>query len=265
MQRTPSLLLLLLLAAAGALAAAALARSPSDRALFLALNALTPALPAALPSMLTILGHGLVAVMLLAPLLQQAPQLLLAALYAAPLGGIFSALGKRLAATPRPAAVLEPDSFHVQGQLLAGHNSFPSGHSITIFLVASVLILGLAPLRTRPLRAAAVLGLALVAASSRVLVGAHWPSDVLGGAALGMSAGVAGTWLAGRWPLWRRMHARRALALLVLGCALALALVDTGYPLARPAQYVLAALGALAALRTLLQPPAGSGSAAASS
>jgi peptidoglycan/LPS O-acetylase OafA/YrhL len=83
------------------------------------------------------------------------------------------------------------------------------------------------------------------------MVGAHWPSDALGGAAFGILAGLAGDALARRWPYWRRPRTGVVLALVVLACAVALAMADTGYPLAVPLQWALAALGAGAALYTL--------------
>jgi membrane-associated phospholipid phosphatase len=254
MQRALVPRLLLGFAALCALAAAATAATGLDPAVFVAVNAGAARwLPQALPSALTILGHGLVAVMLLAPCLGRAPQVLTAALYAAPLAGLLSRCGKALVAAPRPAAVLDPSSFHVQGQLLSGHNSFPSGHSITIFLIASVLMLGLEPVRLRAGLALALLGLASSVAASRIMVGAHWPSDALGGAALGVLAGAVGTWAAGRWPLWRMRQAPIAFAVIVLGCAAALAVVDTGYPLAQPLQWAAAAFGASAAVLALVR------------
>jgi membrane-associated phospholipid phosphatase len=252
MQRVPTLRLLLALAALFLLAAAAMAGSGLDRPAFLLLNdAAAHGLPLALASSLTLLGHGLAAVMLLALLLQRAPQVLAAGLCAAPLGGLLSAAGKRLAASPRPAAVLDPAAFHIQGQVLAGNNAFPSGHSLTIFLVATVALLGYAPLRARWLAPLAVLALATLVAASRIMVGAHWPSDVLGGAALGILAGAAGDALARRWPHWEGPRARVVFALIVLACAGFLVATNTGYPLARPLQWVLAALGAGAALAEL--------------
>ena len=150
MQRPATLRLLLVLAALFLLAAAALAFTGLNRPAFLLLNdAAARWLPPALPSCLTLLGHGLAAVMLLALLLPRAPGVLAAGLFAAPLGGLLSAAGKRLAGSARPAAVLDPGSFHIQGQVLSGHNAFPSGHAITIFLAATVVVLGYAPLRTR--------------------------------------------------------------------------------------------------------------------
>jgi membrane-associated phospholipid phosphatase len=250
-----------------ALAAGLLYLAGWDRPGFLALDhAAARYLPAALPSSLTLLGNGLAATALLAPCLRRAPSVLVAALYAAPVGAVFSRVGKWLAERPRPAAVLDAAQIDVQGPWLSGHNSFPSGHSLTIFLAATVLVLGAESVRARPLAVLGVLGLAVLVAASRVMVGAHWPSDTLGGAALGTLAGLAGTWAAARWPwfpLTRWRHAPALRALVVLACAVALGAEDTGYPLAQAAQWCLAALGAACALDALLAaargaaPPAG--------
>lgn len=260
MRRATLFKLLLSLAGALALAAALLAASGLDGRVFLAVNgAAARQLPRALPSCLTLLGNGLAAVALLSPWLRRAPGVLVAGLYAAPLAALFSRGGKWLLARPRPAAVIDPTLFDIQGPLLRGHNSFPSGHAITIFLVVAALLLGAGAPRARPLAVLGVLCLAGLVATSRIMVGAHWPSDALAGAALGLLAGCAGARAAELWPLgalttWRWAHVLRALVVLV--CALLLALEDTGYPLARPLQMALAALGAGCALLALTRPAA---------
>ncbi|MCW2315267.1 undecaprenyl-diphosphatase [Rhodoblastus acidophilus] len=60
--------------------------------------------------------------------------------------------------------------------------SFPSGHTITAFATAAALTPFL-PRRLRPLPWLAALAIAV----SRPIVGAHYPSDVLGGALIGMA------------------------------------------------------------------------------
>jgi undecaprenyl-diphosphatase len=79
---------------------------------------------------------------------------------------------------PRPAGV------HIRDHV--GGAGFPSGHTATAFAVAVVFAAWL-PTRWRavPLVLAAVVGLA------RMYVGAHYPLDVLGGAAWGGAVGLA--------------------------------------------------------------------------
>jgi undecaprenyl-diphosphatase len=74
--------------------------------------------------------------------------------------------------------------------------SFPSGHAITVFAVASAIALFAR-------RTGLVLLLPAVAvAISRVAIGAHYPSDVLAGAALGFVSAL----------VMRRVFAERRIA-----------------------------------------------------
>ena len=68
---------------------------------------------------------------------------------------------------------------------LPATSSFPSGHATVGFACATVLALSVPRLRW-PLFA-----LAAVIAFSRIYVGVHYPLDVLAGAALGVSIGLA--------------------------------------------------------------------------
>jgi undecaprenyl-diphosphatase len=78
--------------------------------------------------------------------------------------------------------------------------SFPSGHASGSFCVATYLVVLLFA-RARQKRAsaaAASAGLYALAAGisfSRVYLGAHWPTDVLAGAAFGAACGGIGAWL----------------------------------------------------------------------
>lgn len=107
------------------------------------------------------------------------------ALWAAYLGAVgLYELVKMLVARPRPPAV--DDLVHATGA------AFPSGH--TTQALAAWGILALLLLRTRPrwtrwLLTSATL-LVLLVGASRIYLGAHWLTDVLGGLALG------GAWLA---------------------------------------------------------------------
>ena len=108
---------------------------------------------------------------------------------------------KDLVRRPRP----EPALVHVLRPL--GSYSFPSGHVMFfIGFFGFLFFLALAILRPgwlRRLMLAFLGGLVLLIGPSRVYVGEHWPSDVLGAYLLG---GIA-LWLAIRLYRWRRPRA----------------------------------------------------------
>jgi membrane-associated phospholipid phosphatase len=113
--------------------------------------------------------------------------------------------GKRLFGVPRPAAVIDPEQFHIAGPILRGETSFPSGHTITIFtaatVIVSILLYEKATKRPRLWAGLAISAAALVGIS-RIAVGAHWPLDVLTGAVLGIIAGFSGVYLTYRYKAW---------------------------------------------------------------
>jgi undecaprenyl-diphosphatase len=111
------------------------------------------------------------------------PRRVAALLLALLLGGLLVHVIKRSLQLERPLVFFGLDHavFQVIGpQLHKG--SMPSGHSATAFAVAGLLVLG----QASPWRHLWWL-LAGLQAISRVVVGAHWPSDVLVGAGIGMA------------------------------------------------------------------------------
>ena len=179
------------------------ARWPEQQAVFLAWNASFALLPSALWWAFTLLGDSTVLLALLALFVLGRPRVWAAALASVPAGAVLSASVKHWAGVPRPAAVLDQTWFNLIGPALH-HNSFPSGHTISAFAAAAAV---LATCAARPQRGrdwiliACGLLAATAIALSRVAVGAHWPLDLVAGAAIGWLAGLSGAALA-RYPGW---------------------------------------------------------------
>lgn len=102
------------------------------------------------------------------------------------LSGIVDQILKHLIGRARPRLLRVDGPFHFEpfstADVLA---SFPSGHTTSAF--AAAVALGL----MRPAWRAWLIGAALMIGASRVLVGAHYPSDVVGGAMLGSAVSLA--------------------------------------------------------------------------
>lgn len=100
---------------------------------------------------------------------------------AAGVGGLLTAGIKHLVERPRPALVAHLVEVHPP--------SFPSGHAADSAFVYGTLALiavgGSATPAVRRYLAAAMLLVVVMVGASRVVLGVHWPSDVLAGWALG--------------------------------------------------------------------------------
>lgn len=235
--------LLAVFASSSALGALLIFALHADRSLFLRLNHGLAAVPDPLLGALALLGLGLSALLLLSPALVVAPRLFGAAVYAAPVGLVLTHLPKEMLHVARPLAVLDPAQVHVVGIALRGANALPSGHALTALALATILILGSERVARTRWRTGALLVLVTAVCLARVAVGAHWPSDVLGGGALGVASGWLGLRAADRWPLWRHAAGQAVLAAVILGCAAAMALEPAELPQVEPLRIVLALLG----------------------
>lgn len=221
-----------------------------NREVFVALQGWTALIPDVAWSWVTLCGTGVVAFALLAPTLAWQPRRYAAGLAAAALAGAYSNGVKHLFALPRPASVIESGHLHVIGETLKA-NTFPSGHSVTAFALAALLVLGSrVPWSTA---AWAVPGAALIGLS-RIAVGAHWPADVAAGAAGGWVCGACGVAIVARWRGWNTRRGVQAMAVVSIGVGGSLLVVDLGYPLAAPLQDVAALVAIAAGIATLLRP-----------
>jgi len=140
----------------------------------------------------------------------------------------------------RPLATLERSEVKVIGPELR-YGSFPSGHATTAFTAAAVCILGL---RLGFAWGLFLTGIAVLVALSRVVVGAHWPLDVLAGAFGGWCAAVLGIAMTDRWRFGLRPEVQAIATLVFLTAAvMLLGGYDGRYP---EAGWLARAIGACA-------------------
>lgn len=129
---------------------------------------------------------------------------------------------KHLIGRPRPKFA-HSGEWQLTPSWASGLDSFPSGHSAASFAVATVLA------KRFPAVGPLCLGIAAFVALSRILRGSHFPTDVLGGAAMGVISGaIAGAPLK-QWRTSLRHGIRQA----AMGASMALALL---WALSRPAE-----------------------------
>jgi membrane-associated phospholipid phosphatase len=164
---------------------------------FLFINQLTQVLPDVVWAGLTFLGNGWGVFAIAFPLLLLAPRLLTAGIFSGAIAAIASSVLKALFDLPRPASVLSDGAFYRLGEPLL-HKSFPSGHTLTAFAVASALYFSIDKEKRKPMLLIFVL--AGLVGLSRSAVGAHWLTDVLGGAGIGIWCGMFGALLANLFP-----------------------------------------------------------------
>ena len=212
----------------------------TNRALFLWLNRGGVGVGDVVWFHLTMLGDGAVALALVLPWIRRVPQLFWAALVAAIVAGLWTQVTKEFVDVPRPLSALAGDAFHQAGPAYR-RVSFPSGHAAAAFALAGIWVMGL---QGRRLLRGLLLVLASLVGLSRIMVGVHWPLDVL----WGMLGGWLGAWcglaLQARWHApWPTAGRGGMLAGAVLMAVAASLVVSRhiGIPAVLPAQRLLAA------------------------
>jgi undecaprenyl-diphosphatase len=111
---------------------------------------------------------------------------------------VLSGVTKALIGRARPIVKVPVDR--------VGGGSFPSGHALTSFAAVGALLLLLLPVLSTAWRAVLVSAAVVVVAAvgfSRLILGVHYVTDVLGGWL------IAGLWLAALWSVFRRGGRRR--------------------------------------------------------
>jgi len=213
--------------------------------IFLQINQRARAIPDTIWIFFDLLGNGWYDFALATPLLLLAPRHLIASLYAGAIAGLSGRILKLTFELPRPASVIDPASFHIIGNPLTSL-AMPSGHTLTAFALVTAFYFSTTPEKRKPL---IVLFLfALTAGIARIAVGAHWPADVMAGAALGICGGLVGTVLASKLPeqlLRAQSWLMRGLAAGSALCIYVLVTSEIDFIAAKPFQWFAASVGTL--------------------
>jgi len=207
--------------------------------------------PAALWSFLTQFGEGGAALLLLIVAAQFAPLTSALVLKSFLLGSLLSPLLKNWAGVPRPLGALEPGLLKPIGTPAAGSNAMPSGHAMTIAATIALAIYMTRRLKYRWPLWIALVGLGVMIALSRVVVGAHWPADVLVGSGLGLLVALLAVTWEQRSPWSPRLQTKPfqlVLLLLELGLVLYLFKAKTDTDAARLAFDLIATVGIAGAM-----------------
>ncbi|HEY1200517.1 MAG TPA: phosphatase PAP2 family protein [Niastella sp.] len=108
------------------------------------------------------------------------------------LSGIVSQVIKHLVHAPRPHAIISNTEYpyFIEGVTLSGMNSFPSGHTTSVFALAVLLSLNTSDKRISLI----YLVTAIITGYSRIYLGQHFLADVTTGALIGTLSALVVYW-----------------------------------------------------------------------
>ena len=200
-------------------------------------------------SAITVLGDTLTLLLVLLFFVGRRTDLIWAVIVALVVVSLILHGGKAFFDVLRPPGVLSAEEIRTIG-FVATNGSFPSGHTTAAFAFAAAIALLRFPLWFK----LTVLLFACLAGFSRIVVGIHWPLDVLVGAALGWLGMALSIWLASLMPWGRGLWSQRVIGgLLLIAVIYSLWGFDGGYPAARWVFVVLPLLALAFSWRQLLQ------------
>lgn len=221
-------------------AAAVIAATGTNQATFLSWNDAGSALPPAIWANLTLMADTLWAIALLLAVAVYRPRLLTQSLLLLIIGGIAVHIFKQSLNLPRPPAALEAGSFNLIGPALK-NESFPSGHAFTALSCATLIALN----TLRPALIVFIMIMGVLAALSRVMVGAHWPVDILTGGGAGIAIAIFCVYLERHFKAFQAHGWKFASVILLTLATVALAFHEDRYPDTQ-------ALGVVTSLTTLV-------------
>ena len=153
---------------------------------------------------LTQIGDASIFLSFLSIFIVYAPKIWESLLSASLLSLLVSSVLKNIFAVPRPAVVLDNNSFIIIGKTAVGHASLPSGHSITVFTTLTVLLFAFMPekVKYKIVWIFFTIIAGLMIAFTRVGVGAHYPLDVIIGSIVGYCCGLTGIFISRKFQIW---------------------------------------------------------------
>lgn len=176
---------------------------------------------------LTQFGDALIFLSFLSIFIVYAPKMWEALVLGSLVSCLLSYILKQIFGVPRPAAVFDNDSFIIVGKTLAGHNSLPSGHSITIFTTLTILLFTYMPceLKHKISWFFLIITTGLIFALTRVGVGAHYPLDVIIGSIIGYLSGLTGIFISRKYKILNWLGNKKYFPVLILSFIAACALI----------------------------------------
>ncbi len=176
---------------------------------------------------LTQLGDTLIILSFLTIFILYIPKIWEALIPATIISAIFSVVLKNIFLIPRPAAAFDNNSFVIIGKTLSGYSSSPSGHSITVFTILTVLLFAFMPqkfvYKILWFFFTIIIGLMLV--FTRVAVGAHYPLDVITGSIIGYISGLIGIFINQKYKIFTWINNKKyypIFIVLILICCISL-------------------------------------------
>ena len=167
---------------------------------------------------LTQFGDAAIFLSFLGVFIVYAPKLWEALLSSLLLSGIICCSLKKLFSVPRPAIMYDETSFAIIGRKLCGINSLPSGHSITVFSILTVLLFAFMPkkLVSRTVWISFIILTGGILVLTRVGVGAHYPLDTLIGSIIGFICGILGIFICRKYKIWNWIGNRKYYPIFIL-------------------------------------------------
>ncbi|MFZ4105684.1 phosphatase PAP2 family protein [Flavobacterium sp.] len=160
---------------------------------------------------LTQLGDALIFMSLLTLFVLYAPKLWESLLSASIVSALLSNILKSLFLIPRPAAIFDNKTFIILGKKLVGHSSLPSGHSITVFTVLTILLFAFMPkkINNKIIWYVIIIAAGLLLVLTRVGVGAHHPLDTISGGLIGYISGLLGIFISRKYKIWHWINNKK--------------------------------------------------------